>query len=177
MTRLVKEMPSLSPLDISLFWSHVEKTGTCWNWTGRYVATGYGAFGGRKYIRAHRLSWFLENGTDPSSMLVLHRCDNKRCVRPYHLFLGTHSDNVADKVNKHRQARGSSHGMYGRSLNGELNGFARLTWVAIKDIRTNYRRYERGQFTLKSFANKYGVAEGTISKIVRNEAWIDHDTR
>jgi len=63
------------------------------------------------YATAHRISWRLHNGDIPAGMCVLHKCDNPRCVRPEHLFLGTQADNIADKVRKGRQARGERHGM------------------------------------------------------------------
>jgi len=86
------------------FWSHVAKSDGCWLWTAHVNRTGYGHFAlsrsrGRS---AHRVSHELNIGPIPSGMLVCHRCDNPRCVRPDHLFLGTPSDNMHDKVAKGR---------------------------------------------------------------------------
>ena len=173
----MKTLPLLSADQIAIFWGNVEKTSSCWNWIGWVTRWGYGSWT-RRHWRVHRIAWMLEHGADPLEQLVLHRCDNKRCVRPDHLFLGTQADNIADKVSKGRQAKGRSHGMYGRGLKGEANGFACLTWDAVKDMRNRYQRYNRqGGCTLKVLAQQYGVAEGTVSNIVRNKGWIANDTR
>jgi hypothetical protein len=90
------------------FWSNVHKTDWCWEWTGSKIGSGYGqlrAFDRTRWT-AHRLSWYLNIGPIPDGKWVLHDCDNPPCVRPDHLFLGDHDANVADKVGKHRQARG-----------------------------------------------------------------------
>lgn len=87
------------------FWRHVDKSGDCWVWTARRAkgSKGYGLTTiGRVTVKAHRLSWQLANGPIPSGLHVCHRCDNPPCVRPDHLFLGTHQDNMADKVRKGR---------------------------------------------------------------------------
>lgn len=86
-------------------WARVEKGDGCWNWTGKAAAEdGYGLLQGpdRRLVRAHRLSWELANGPIPAGQWVLHRCDNPRCVRPDHLFLGTVVENVADMMAKGR---------------------------------------------------------------------------
>lgn len=109
------------------FWSKVDKDngpvhpehGRCWVWTAALFSNGYGVFGvAHKNKRSHRVSWELINGSIPSDMRVLHKCDNPRCVRPEHLFLGTDRDNAADRCSKGRQARGQR---IGRAiLNDEL---------------------------------------------------------
>lgn len=96
----------------SRFIRHVDRSaGDCWIWTGA-LAAGYGRFGmGRipgskvpryKTVGAHQFAWMLANGDIPVGMLVCHDCDNKRCVRPSHLFLGTDQDNVDDMLSKQR---------------------------------------------------------------------------
>jgi hypothetical protein len=92
------------------FWEYVDKSDGCWNWTGTLNDSGYGVLHGpnRRIIRAHRYSYALHaNGLDEDA-LVLHRCDNRRCVNPSHLFLGDHADNMRDKVQKGRHQRGGS---------------------------------------------------------------------
>jgi hypothetical protein len=84
------------------FWRRVEVRGACWIWTGATTRrNGYGLFrwNGRKYV-AHRL--VFEAVCGPTTLKVLHRCDNPRCVRPVHLFAGTQGQNLQDAMIKGR---------------------------------------------------------------------------
>lgn len=82
------------------FWDKVDKSGECWSWTAACRRTGYGAF---KYLGkvydAHRFSWMLSHKKMPD-LWILHKCDNKKCVNPDHLFEGTRQDNIADALVK-----------------------------------------------------------------------------
>jgi hypothetical protein len=91
-------------MTISEFWANVQKGDGCWLWTGAINGPGYGSLrldGQPKSVFAHRLAWQLANGAMPNG-LVLHKCDNPRCVNPDHLFIGTYTDNQRDCVRKGR---------------------------------------------------------------------------
>lgn len=78
------------------FWKFVDKSGDCWIWKGATVTGGYGAFTiNYKHLRAHRISWTLENGEVPHGKFVWHICGTRLCVRPDHMFLGTHKERSA----------------------------------------------------------------------------------
>jgi hypothetical protein len=94
------------------FWARVQKTDTCWLWTGGLRRKGYGAawFEGRQRS-AHQVAWIMANGPIPPGMHLLHTaCDNPRCVRPTHLKLGTNKENHAERV---ARGRSSPHGRPG----------------------------------------------------------------
>ena len=82
------------------FWAKVEKSDSCWLWTGAITTTGYGVFQkgrrGEKLHKAHRFSYEIHHGEIPPRSLVLHSCDNKLCVNPEHLSIGNHSQNIKE---------------------------------------------------------------------------------
>lgn len=106
----------LSPPVVARFWSYVDRSGDCWLWTrGLTSPSGYGRFKywseteGRWLTRGvHRISWELANGPIPDALLVRHRCDNPPCVRPDHLTLGDHAENMHDAVARGRHSGGGN---------------------------------------------------------------------
>lgn len=127
----------------------------CWIWEGMTDKDGYGKFFYKKRTeRAHRVSWILFKGEIPEELYVCHTCDNRSCVNPYHLFLGTNQENTKDRDNKERQAR------------GEKQGASLLTSEEVKYIRDNYRRGNGG-----ILARKFGVSRSAISCITTGKYW------
>lgn len=96
-------------MNTSAFWEHVDRTAgpdACWPWTGAHINNGYGQLRvGRQRILAHRLAYTLNVGDIPAGLCVLHTCDNRTCVNPAHLFLGTDGDNIRDAIAKGRLNR------------------------------------------------------------------------
>jgi hypothetical protein len=89
------------------FWSKVDKTKDCWNWIGYCQPKGYGQVGFEgRLLLAHRVSWFYKHGVFPNKILM-HSCDNRKCVNPDHLREGTCKENSEDMVLKGRSARGT----------------------------------------------------------------------
>lgn len=89
-----------------VFRKHVKKTSTCWKWVSTKSRGGYGKLKKNDVTwLAHRFVWTIINGPIPHKYVVCHRCDNPSCVRPSHLFLGTHSDNTRDAVKKGRHGQ------------------------------------------------------------------------
>lgn len=139
------------------FWSKVEKTPGCWKWRAGCDGRGYGEFRlGTRMRGAHRVAWELTRGVIPEGLCVLHSCDNPRCVRPNHLFLGTVADNNADKAAKGRAVR----------LAGEKHGCSRLRTKDIYLIRSLSAELSR-----KEIAEIFKVDPTHISKILRGKRW------
>jgi hypothetical protein len=141
------------------FWTHVEKTSTCWNWTGTLNQKGGYAMYPilRHNIVASRVAWVLHSGCVPSHD-ICHTCDNPRCVNPEHLFDGTEQDNANDMVKKGRQAR------------WEGAGNSVLTIEQVRQIRAEYQKGKPG-FSTVALGKKHGIAPTNIWQIVAGKAW------
>lgn len=129
----------------------------CWEWQKTLNSRGYGTVSmhGRS-VGAHVLSYELWNGP-VGNMCVCHSCDNRKCINPAHLFLGTRRDNNNDKIRKHRQAK------------GERIGTSKLTETDVYMIRTLYR----SGHLQRELALRFGVVQQEISNIVRGQWWKD----
>lgn len=147
------------------FWSRVNKNGPmhptdprlgrCWEWTAGRCG-GYGTASlNSKVQKAHQIAWFYTYGYLPADCL-LHRCDNPRCVRPSHLFEGSHLENIQDKVNKNRQAKGVA---------------TNRTHLTDADIIAIRQKYVPQYVTLAKLADEYGVSDRTIWEIVKRRSW------
>ncbi len=145
------------------FWASVRKADgdECWEWQGAFEKDGYGysekVINGVTYRGAHRYSYALHFGPIPDGLCVCHRCDNPKCVRPDHLFLGTNYDNVQDRERK------------GRGGGGRKPGCAqKLTEENVLLIR---EKYARGELNQKAEALKLGVDPSMISRLARGQRW------
>lgn len=141
------------------FWNKVEMIPfhECWEWNAFKDKRGYGHIGsggrGSKVILAHRLSYELVYGVIPNNLFVCHRCDNPGCVRPDHLFLGTHADNVKDMCLKNRQTKGETHGNH------------KLTEDQVMKIK------DRNDCSQQELAQKFNVNQSQISRVLAGETW------
>ena len=152
-----------------VFWSRVVKHDKgCWEWQGHKTADGYGLFhhGGRRH-RAHRFAWEEANGIPvPYALAVCHHCDNRACVNPSHLFLGTLGDNNRDRERKGRSAWTveSMRKLGSVPKYGEKNSNAKFTREQVAEIRQSTEPET-------VVAARYGVHRATIGKIRRGERW------
>jgi hypothetical protein len=144
----------------------------CWEWQGG-KSHGYGGIAIKQasgYLRlwAHRVAYELLLGTIPAGMEICHHCDNPSCVRPSHLFLGTHADNMRDAFNKGILDNGiAALAGCARDSKGELNPAARLTKEDVREIRVEA---SKGVFHRK-LAERYGITRVQVTNIVNRKRW------
>lgn len=134
------------------------QTTGCWEWTAALSDNGYGKLGlndGSNYY-AHRVAYELFFGEVPEDKIVCHHCDNRKCVRPDHLFLGTQQDNMDDMIEKGRAAHGDRHPM------------AKLSMEKAKQIRL---LYSHGAITLEELGAMFSVSRRSIANIIHNRIW------
>ena len=139
----------------------VDTTGsdTFWNgtrchvWTGWLMPNGYGQINkGGKAVLVHRVAWEVAGGEIPQGTFVLHRCDNRKCVNPQHLFLGSFQDNMDDMVAKRRHTHGIR------------NPHAKLSEQQVLDIRSAVG-------THKVIAGVFGVSQPLVTMIRNRKIW------
>ncbi len=117
-------------VDTRKFWSKVDRSGDCWERTASCNSHGKGKITiGKKTVAAHRIAYELENGPVPSAVVIRHRCENPKCVRPSHLVTGTQRDNMQDMIRRGRRA----------CFKGERHGNAKLTAAKVIAIRADSR--------------------------------------
>ena len=144
---------------VDRFWAKVKRgegADSCWEWDAGTDRDGYGVFSFRgEWIYAHRFAHVAFCDPVPAGLLVCHHCDNPKCVRPDHLFLGTHGDNHADRGRKHRQARGA------KCHTTKLNP------AKVLAIRAGHGA---GQ-SQRQLAAVFGVARNSIRCILSGKSW------
>lgn len=157
------------------FWARVQigTSDECWEWQGAKTSSGYGNLSWHGlHAQAHRVAYFLRNGGIALSTnfrqegvakryrrFVLHKCDNRLCCNPKHLFLGSMRANQLDAYQKGRKTQPKSQ---------HVN--AKLTATQVISIR---QRYDAGENTQQQLAAEFGVSQRVISLLVRRESYKD----
>lgn len=130
----------------------------CWEWLGPLSRHGYGIISvNQKSIQAHRLAWEKTFGKIPDGLCVCHHCDNRKCVNPSHLFLGTSRENTQDAARKGRMA----------SKRGELCGKAKLTPGQVQTIR----ELRKAKVPRSYIASQFGISINHVWKICTGSCW------
>lgn len=138
------------------FWDKVKKSTGCWEWTANRLKAGYGKISvSGKMLLAHRVSWEIANGPIPPGLFICHRCDNRSCVNPAHLFLGTAQDNSNDMKAKDRHACGDRGG--NRTLSEE-QVFSIIDWC-------------KDGLPYDHVARLFGVSKATVGHIMTGRLW------
>jgi hypothetical protein len=144
------------------FWSRVRKTDGCWEWTGRIATSGYGSLSREnRPAYAHRVSWELHNGPIPARMWILHRCDNRVCVNPAHLYAGTPTENSRDMHERGRWRPSVQPPVSERQL------ACKLTPADVMEIRACRARGE----PVVALAARFGVNVTTIRCAAKGKTW------
>lgn len=146
-----------------LMFMHSKKRNGCWEWNGPVAKHGYALtkdYENRgKNIPVHRLSYRIHKGNIPVGLLVCHTCDNRKCINPDHLWVGTHQDNSNDCKSKKRAKSG---GVYGVKCTK-----AKLNDEKVKEIK----KMLKNGISNKDIAEIFGISRPVISEIKHNKLW------
>lgn len=173
-----RTLSKLSTIDLIRFWSNVSipddagpDDDRCWNWIAG-SSEGYGSFSiaGEHQLGAHVAARFIATAEQPLGLMTCHKCDNRRCCNPKHLFLGTRGDNNRDRARKGRSSKGQSHYSKTRPerlARGSKNGSSKLREADVVEI---LKRVAGGE-SRRSVAKNKGVSRVTIDNIVNGKKW------
>lgn len=174
-----REYVNLDEKTIKRFWSKVDisEGSLCWEWQGSFFDTGYGFLTinvpterGNKTVSAHRTSFCISRGYLPTGLHVCHKCDNRRCVRPDHLFSGTARDNLLDMASKGRSLKGDRNPS--RTQNSKMpRGVRHGNSVFTDDVVQEIRWFCDQGCTYPQVAALYGANSVTIGYIARRQTW------
>jgi hypothetical protein len=142
------------------FMSHVKQTGGCWLWTAHRMKNGYGLFRmSDRHHLAHRVAHRLFNGEIHSGLDVMHACDNRCCVNPSHLSLGSRKENMAGAIQR------------GRMASGERHGRAKLSEAQARGVFA-------AAGSQRIIAEQFGISQSAVSQIKRGKRWasINHQS-
>lgn len=134
----------------------------CWEWTGCVQSNGYSRirFDGKTHY-GHRVSFMAFVGAILPGMDICHACDNRKCVNPEHLFMGTRKDNMVDCVKKGRSTRGRAF------IYGDGTSNAKLSAVDVKNIRF----LSKGGVSLRVLSKNFGVHIDTVRAVIKRKTW------
>lgn len=168
------DLLQLTDAEAARFWAKVDKSAgpdDCWLWTGAKIDTGHGVVKYRGVqTQAYRLSFRIHKGSIPDGLCVCHHCDNPPCVNPSHLYSGTHGQNIKDRDDRQRTAKGMRHGrntMPERTARGEGHGRATLNKNLVRAMR---RDREQG-LSYSAIAKKRGVSRGAAWCAIAGPSW------
>ena len=147
-----------------VFWSNIRrgKRDQCWPWISGNPKKYANTLLNGKAMGSHRLAWILKNGEITKGLCVLHKCDNKLCCNPNHLFLGTRGDNNKDRARKGRSARGS------------LSPRSKLVESQVLEIRKRYRKGHRkwpGVGNGLQLCKEFGISHTNMLDIIHRKSW------
>lgn len=130
----------------------------CRLWTGLLDQHGYGRLRSGSLRSAHRIAWREHNGPIPPGLWVLHTCDNRRCINPEHLYLGTVGDNVRDMEERGRRV----------TVLGSQKVDAKMTEAMVSDLRA--RDFSEWG-SLSKAAREMGLDVQTVRRAIRGDTW------
>ena len=171
-TRTLSQERGMAAISKS-FWDHVDigESDECWEWQRSKTPNGYGrlryTIERNKYtnLYAHRYAWELVNGPIPDGMFILHKCDNPSCVNPSHLYLGTQSDNIRDRVIRGRNGHPPEDTPKRVGSQVSVARFKEEEIPVIRDL------YASGKISIRGLARKYDVSPSVIHSIIHRVTW------